>query len=171
MPSSRPVVSRRTVLLGAAALGLLGTAVSACGSRSEQPKIDGLIAQRDLADKDSSLAAAAASAADPFYAPALTVVAAERAAHAKALAAEIARSAGAPVPTSTSTASASPPSPTPPAPPPSVADVRTALRTAADSATQLAAKLSGYRAGLVGSIAASCTASITVPLAARQPAP
>ena len=39
------------------------------------------------------------------------------------------------------------------------------LRASADSAAQLAGTSSGYRAGLLGSIAASCTASYTVALA------
>jgi hypothetical protein len=172
MPSDRSLVNRRRVLLGAAALALLGTAAPACTSSPEPPKVDDLLAQRDLAQKDSEMAAAAANAADRVYAPALTVVAAERASHAKALIEEIARAAGTttPIATPTSTATSSgTPTLTAPNPPPSLNDVRAALRASADSATQLAAKLSGYRAGLLGSIAASCTASITVPLAATQP--
>ena len=174
MSSVRSRVNRRRVLLGAAALALLGTAAPACGSAPEAPKVDDLLAQRDLAQKDSEMAAAAANAADPAYAPALTVVAAERAAHANALTAEIARAAGTTTPSSTATSSTTPtpatPTPAAPTPPPSLSDVRAALRTSGDGAAQLAAKLSGYRAGLLGSIAASCTTSITVPLAAKQPA-
>jgi hypothetical protein len=173
--SQPPPVNRRKVLLGAAALTLLGATGSACASEPSPPKVDELEAQRDLAEKDSAMAAAAANAAGPDYAPALTVVAAERAAHAKALTDEIARAAGKPSPTSTTASSTAASStavsttPTTPAPPPpSLNDVTAALRSSADSAAQLAAKLSGYRAGLLGSIAASCTTSVTVPLAAKQ---
>ena len=175
MPSTGQAISRRNALLGAAAIALVGATASACGAQTPQPVIDDLVAQRDMAQKDSDLAAAAAKAAGPDYATALNVVMAERAAHAKALAAEIARAAG---PTGSSTSSPTPsspvsaapgPAPTVPAPPPSVADVTAALRNSADSATQLAAKLSGYRAGLLGSIAASCIAALAVPLAAKKP--
>jgi hypothetical protein len=172
--SQPPPVNRRKVLLGAAALTLLGVTASACRSEPSRPKVDELVAQRDLAEKDSAMAAAAAGAAGPDYAPALTVVAAERAAHAKALTEEIARAAGKPSPSSPATSTtasstaASTTSTTPAPPPPSLNDVTAALRGSADSAAQLAAKLSGYRAGLLGSIAASCTTSVTVPLAAKQ---
>jgi hypothetical protein len=174
MSGHGPILDRRRVLIGVAALALLAPATSACGPGPEPPKVDELEAERDLAQKDSEMAAAAANAADPGYAPALTVVAAERAAHAKALTEEIARAAGKPSPTSTATPSPTSATPTPappPPPPPSLNDVRAALRTSADSAEALAAQLSGYRAGLLGSISASCTASITVPLAGRQPSP
>ncbi|MBV8929939.1 MAG: hypothetical protein JO152_12520 [Mycobacteriaceae bacterium] len=168
MPSTGPVVSRRQALLGAAALTLLATA---CGSEIPQAQVDDLEAQRDMAQKDSELAAAAAKAADPTYVPALNVVAADRAAHAKALSAEISRVAR--TKTSASVTSTSVPStatPAPAPPPPSVADITAALRNSADSAGQLATKVSGYRAGLLGSIVAYCNATIAVPLAARKPA-
>ncbi|MCW2651832.1 MAG: hypothetical protein JWR32_2808 [Mycobacterium sp.] len=168
MPSTIRAVSRRRVLLGAATLAVVSAAASTCGSRPEPPKVDDLKSQLDLARRDSEMAKAAAAGADS-YAPALTVVAGERAAHARALSQEIARAAGAspspaptPSPSPTATAAA-------PTPPPSLSDVTTALRTSADGAAQLAAKLSGYRAGLLGSIAASCAASVTVPLAIKEP--
>jgi len=153
------------MLAGAAALTALGAAAWACGSPMP-PQPDDLEAQLDLARRDSQLARAAATAAGAFYAPLLNVVADERADHAKALSAEIARAAGA-----TTTAS-SPPVPATPAAasPPAQTDVMAALRESADSAAKLAANLSGYRAGLLGSIAASCTASATVPLALKEPA-
>jgi hypothetical protein len=167
MPSTGPVVSRRDALRGAVAVALLGATATACGSETPQPVIDDLETQRDLAQKDSELAAAAAKADAPDQAPAFTVVAAERAAHAKALAEEIARAAGTTTPSSTASAAA--PTSTPPAPPPSFMDVRAALQNSATSAGELAAKLSGYRAGLLGSIAASCNASVALPLAVRKP--
>lgn len=171
MPSATPAVSRRSVLLGAAALAVLGASASACGSKPPPPEIDDLQSQLDMAHRDSDMASAAAAAADKFYAAPLNVVAAERAAHAKALSEEITRAAGKP-PSTTETSS--PTSPTAatgsqPASAPSLLDVTTALRGSADSANQLAAKLSGYRAGLLGSIAAACMAAVTVPLAMKEP--
>jgi hypothetical protein len=168
MPSTGPVISRRDALLGAIAMAMLASAATACGSEeTPQPVIDDLEEQRDAAQKDSDLAAAAAKTAAPDQAPALNVVAAERAAHAKALAEEVARAAGT---TTTSTAPATSTSTsTPPAPPPSFMDVRTALQNSAKSAADLAAKLDGYRAGLLGSIAASCNASVAVNLVVRKP--
>ncbi|HZQ31082.1 MAG TPA: hypothetical protein VFB19_05045 [Mycobacterium sp.] len=164
MSRPRPV-SRRSVLIGAAALAALG-ATAACGSK-QSAQTDELQAQLDLAHRDSQMASAAAGPAGAFYAPLLNVVADERAAHAKALSEEIARATGA------SAASSAPPAVTrsPGAtPPPSRDDVTAALRESADSAGKLAANSSGYRAGLLGSIAASCTTSATVPLALKAPA-
>jgi hypothetical protein len=171
MPSTIRAVSRRRVLLGAATLAVVSAAASTCGSRPEPPKVDDLKSQLDLARRDSEMAKAAAAGADS-YAAALTVVAGERAAHARALSQEIARAAGAspsPAPTPSPSPTSATASAAAPTPPPSLSDVTTALRTSADGAAQLAAKLSGYRAGLLGSIAASCAASVTVPLAIKEP--
>ena len=166
MPSAVPTVSRRRVLFGAAALALLGATAAACGSRPPPPEIDDLVAQLDLARSDSQLAGAAATAAPPQLAPALTAVASERSAHARALEDELTRSIGqAPTTTEATTTSASP------SKPPTVKDVIGALRKSADSATQLAATLSGYRAGLLGSIAAACTAAYAVALVPPGQAP
>lgn len=153
------------MLAGGAALALLGA--SACGS-APPPKIDDLVAQLELAHRDSALAAAAAAVASRAIAPALTTVASERAQHAQSLAAEIARVAGQPDPITTETPTSTS---APAGPPPSVADVIGALRTSADRAGQLATTSSGYRAGLLGSIAAACTASYTVALVAPETAP
>jgi hypothetical protein len=158
-----PNLSRRRVFIGAAALAAAGLSASAC-TTDESPKTDELIAQRDLAVRDSQIASAAASAAGPFYAPLLNVVADERKMHANALSNEINRATG-------STAAPSSFSPTPSTgTPPSRNDVISALRESAELATKLAAELSGYRAGLLGSIAASCTASATVSLTVKEPA-
>jgi hypothetical protein len=164
MPGA-PGISRRRMLTGAAALAALGAAACACGS-PKPPQPDELEAPLDLARRDSQLARAAAKAAGAFYAPLLNVVADERADHAKALSAEIARASGA------TTTPLSPPVPSTSAAgsPPARTDVIAALHESADSAAKLAANLSGYRAGLLGSIAASCTASVTVPLALKEPA-
>jgi hypothetical protein len=164
MPGA-PGTSRRSVLIGAAALAALGATACAGGS-PKLPEPDELEAQLELARRDSQLARAAATAAGAFYAPLLNVVADERADHAKALSAEIARASGA-----TITPAGPPvPSPSAAATPPARTDVMAALRESADSAAKLAANLSRYRAGLLGSIAASCTASATVPLAVKEPA-
>ena len=162
MSDAVPHLSRRRVLIGAAALAALGAA-SACGTKGPQ-EVDQLVAQLDLARRDSLMASTAASAAGPFYAPLLGVVADERKMHADALADEIARAPGTSVTpmSSTPTSSAQPPA--------SRTDVIAAVRESADSASKLAAELSGYRAGLLGSIAASCTASATMSLALKEPA-
>ena len=165
MPSAVRVVSRRRVLIGAAALAALGATASACGS-PEPPQPEQLEGQLDLARRDSEMARAAAKAAGPFYAPLLSVVADERANHAKALSAEINRAVGG---TTTSSTTAAPTTPAPASPPPTRGEVMAAVRESADSATKLAAELSGYRAGLLGSIAASCTASATVSLTLKEP--
>lgn len=163
VPSPPPTLSRRQVLVGAAALALLGASVSACGSSEPSPEVDELAAQLDRARADSQLATDAAAAAKGASAEALTTVASERSAHAQALSDELVRMRGADAPTSTT------PSPTDttaePAKAPTVQDVIDALRTSADSAASLAAKMAGYRAGLLGSIAAACTAAYTVALA------
>jgi len=164
MPGAVRPISRRRVLIAAAALSAIGATASACGSPAPQP--EELAPQLDLARRDSQMAGAAATAAGPFYGPLLNVVADERAAHAKALSQEIARTAGE---TTTSSQAAAPTPSGSAAPPPSRTDVMAALRESADSAAKLAANLSGYRAGLLGSIAASCTASVTVPLAMKEP--
>lgn len=162
MPPTMPVVTRRRVLAGGAALAALGLTASACGSQQEQPPaVDPLKAQLTLARHDSELAAAAATTESPRVAAALKQVASERAQHATALSAEIDRVAGitssTPSSTTTTTSAA-------PGPPPALSDVVGALRTSAGSAGQLAITESGYRAGLMGSIAAACTAAYTVGL-------
>jgi hypothetical protein len=161
-----PQLSRRTVLIGAAAAAALGATTAACGAK-EPPKLDELIGQLDLARRDSQMAAAAATAAGPFDGPLLGLVADERKMHANALSVELARMAGT---TTTSSTSAAPTSSGSAQPPPSRTEVITAVRESADSATKLAAELSGYRAGLLGSIAASCAASVAVSLVMKEPA-
>lgn len=160
MPSPLPVVSRRRLLLGTAALAALGVTSAACGKPPPPPDLDDLLAQLDLARSDSQLASDAVATAKPPLAPALSAVAAERSKHAQALSDEIARMTGEPTASSSATTTT-----TTQANAPSSEDVVAALLKSADSAGQLAAQLSGYRAGLLGSIAASCTAAYTVALA------
>ena len=171
MPRAVPVINRRGVLAGGAALAALGVVATACGeSAPKPPAVDELLAPLEQARRDSALASAAAGAIGnpPQIAAALTVVASQRGAHARALATEIARAAGKLVSATSETSSSSTtPAPTgtePPPPPPPVSDVVDALRKSADDASRLVATVSGYRAGLLASIAASCTASSTVAL-------
>ncbi|BBX74290.1 hypothetical protein MSHI_21960 [Mycobacterium shinjukuense] len=161
------------MLAGGAALAALGVVVTACGeSTPKQPAVEELQGPLEQARRDSALASAAAGAvgSPPQIAAALTVVASQRAAHARALATEIARAAGKLVSATSDTVSSSPnpaePAATPPPPLPEVID---ALRASAESASRLVATSSGYRAGLLASIAASCTASYTVALVPGGP--
>jgi hypothetical protein len=172
VPSAVPV-NRRGVLAGGAALAVLGVVVSACGeSPPKPPPVEDLLGPLDQARKDSALAGAAAAAVGnpPQIAAALTVVATQRAAHARALSTEISRAAGKLTSSSSETASPSPAEPAgPPPPPPPTSDVINSLRASAESASRLVTTSSGYRAGLLASIAASCTASYTVALVPGGP--
>lgn len=179
MPSAGPVSSRRGVLAGGAALAVLGVVASACGDAPPKPPaVEELLGPLDQARHDSALAGAAAAAIGnpPQIAAALSVVANQRAAHARALSTEISRAAGkftsssSSSSSSTETTTSSPAAPPgPPPPPPPVSEVINALRASADNATRLVSTQSGYRAGLLASIAASCTASYTVALVPGGP--
>ncbi|AKN17596.1 hypothetical protein B586_15045 [Mycobacterium haemophilum DSM 44634] len=173
--SAVPVINRRGVLAGGAALAVLGVCVSACSeSPSKTPGVEELLGPLDQARRDSALASAAAAAVGnpPQIAAALAVVATQRAAHARALATEISRATGklATSPSETTSTGPSPTGPPPePPPPPPVSDVIDALRTSAEGASRLVATSSGYRAGLLASIAASCMASYMVALVPGGP--
>ncbi|WP_280827181.1 hypothetical protein [Mycobacterium sp. OTB74] len=173
MPNAETTVSRRRVLIGAAALALAGGTVSACSTPPQRdPALDALQGQLQQARNDSQLAATAASAAPPKLAPALTAVASIRDAHAQALSDELSRIGGA-AQAASSTASSTPAAATGtatsavPTTPPTPQDVITALQQSADSAAHVASGLSGYPAGLLASIAAACTAAFTVTLGGR----
>jgi hypothetical protein len=174
--SAVPVTNRRGVLAGGAALAALGVVVSACGeSPPKTPAVEELLGPLEQARHDSALAGAAAAAVGnpPQVAAALTVVATQRAAHARALSTEIFRASS--KLTSSTSETTTTPSPTepaaPPPPPPPLAEVIDALKASAESASRLVATSSGYRAGLLGSIAASCTASYQVALVPAGPTP
>ena len=164
-----PALTRRRVLLdggrGLVLLGLLGAAVTACGTGAPVSP-DPLEQQLELARHDSEVATAAAKAAPAALARALTEAAAERSRHATALIEEIARAARKPTPTASESASPTTTSAVA-GPLPSVDDVVATLRSSAESATNLAPTLAGYRAGLLGSIAASCTALYSVALPSK----
>lgn len=171
MPSTPPAISRRRVLVGAATLALAGVAASAC-AEDAPPPVDPLQTQLDLARRDSDLAAKAAPAARE-YSRALSVVAHQRADHARAIDDEINRAAGrsrtSTSPTTPTTSSTAATTSTPP-PPPSVAQVVAALRESAKSAADLAVTVEGYRAGLLGSVSACCAAAVDVALTTTAPA-
>lgn len=167
MPSHPPTLNRRRVLVGVAALAALGVTAAGCGDPPPPPDLDDLTTALDRARSDSRLADDVAGTSRGKLADALAGIAAQRSAHAEALAEEIVRMTGHPAPATSMT--------TPPGalttttatsvPAPTAKDVIGALRTSADSATQAAGALTGYRAGLLASIAASCTAAYTVTLA------
>jgi hypothetical protein len=166
VPNPVPIVSRRRVLFGTAALALFGGALSGCGSPpTPDPALDVLTGQLGRAHSDSALAATAAGAAPPTLASALTAVASIRDAHAQALSDQIARLGATTTPTSSaaSTPSAAAPTTSTPAAP-TAQEVIVALQQSAAGAGQAAAGLSGYQAGLLASIAAACTAAYTVSL-------
>jgi hypothetical protein len=165
VPSALPHLSRRRLLVGSAALAVLGATSVACGSKTPPPDVSALTAQLERARSDSRLAAGAASSAPPPVAAALTAVASERTAHAEALAEEITRITGATPTSSTSSTAASPSASSQPQAPPTSGAVVEALRQSAGGAAQAAARESGYAAGLLGSVAASCTAAFSVALA------
>jgi hypothetical protein len=164
------------VLAGGAALAALGVVASACGepSPNKPPPVEELLGPLDQARHDSALATAAANAVGnpPQVAAALTVVASQRASHARALSTEIARASGKLTSSSSETATPTPSAAQPagpPPPPPPVADVIDALRASADNASRLVTTAAGYRAGLLASIAASCSASYLVALVPGGP--
>ena len=109
VPSLHPTVSRRRVLVGAAALALFGASAAACGSSPPPPEVDELAAQLERARTDSQLATDAAAAARGGTAQALTTVAAERSAHAQALSDELVRMRGQDAPTATPTSTTAEP--------------------------------------------------------------
>ena len=165
LPGVRPVVSRRRVLAGGAALAVLGMTAPACSSPPAPPAVDELEAQLKRPGTTASWPPRRPRRAAKPVSAALTEVAAERAQHAQALATEIARLAVNPTSSlqSDRQSDARPRRPLPP-PPPTLSDVINSLRGSAASASHLVTTSSGYRAGLLGSIAAACTASYSVAL-------
>lgn len=167
MPSAPPTLNRRSLLISAVpaalALGLLAGS-TACAPPPPPADLDDLRAQFDRANADSLLAGEAALAARVPMVATLTAIAAERTAHARALADEISRLTGEDAATTSATPTTSTGATAAPAAKPTVPTVARALRESADDAARLAAQMTGYRAGLLGSIAASCTASYQVAL-------
>ena len=151
-------LSRRDLLIGGAALGVAVVAAACQQTPDAKPEVDDLLIQIDLAQRDVTSAAAAATA-NAELAPALTAVAAIRRAHGVALTKELARIPGATTTTPPSSTTTSPASP-----PPQLEQIKTQLKDSSRSAMDLATKHSGYRAGLLASISASCASAAEVDL-------
>ncbi|MDS1112808.1 hypothetical protein RD149_03420 [Gordonia westfalica] len=161
-------LDRRTVLrgglvVGVAVAGLGAVSVSGC---STGPSEETITAERltplvrsALADEKSARAIVPAEAG---YAAALTVVADQRAEHARALREEIIR-----LDQDVATTLDQPAPSTSPAPatPPTLVGFRTDLERSSGEARDVAISLSGYPAGLVGSVAAAVTSMREVQLA------
>lgn len=171
MPSAPPTLTRRRLLVAAVpatlAMGLLA-GTTACSPPPPPADLADLQTQFDRANADSLLAGEAATAPPgrtltPEMVATLTAIAAERTAHARALADEITRLTDGAAPT-TSAAPTTTATPAAPAAPPTVTAVAKALRESGEDAARVATEMAGYRAGLLGSIAASCTAAYQVAL-------
>lgn len=131
------------------------TSLAACAD-DPTPEINRLQGPVDDAHRDAALATRLADRS-PDRAEVLTVIAAQRAAHAEAVTAEIERM------TPRADEESAAPAPDHPAEP--VEDVETLigfLRESADGAEALVPRTAGYRAGLLGAIAASCSAQAEV---------
>jgi hypothetical protein len=144
-------------LLLAGPAALAGCTASAPGSEGPDP----LDAPARRAEADVVLAAAVAGTHSTL-ATAANALSADRAAHARALRAELHRVHPDPLPSST----AKPPPAVPPAVSPDPAAAQAALtgamRAAQDEAAELAITLPGYRAALLASIAACCATHTAV---------
>ncbi len=171
MPSAPPTLTRRRLLIAAVpatlAVGLLA-GTTACSPPPPPADLADLQTQFDRANADSLLAGEAATAPPgrtltPDMVATLTAIAAERTAHARALADEITRLTDGEAPT-TSAAPTTTGTTAAPAAPPTLAAVAKALRESGEDAARVATQMAGYRAGLLGSIAASCTAAYQVAL-------
>jgi hypothetical protein len=170
VPSAPPTLTRRRLLIAAVPAALAGgllAATTACSPPPPPADLADLRTQFDRATADSLLAGEAATAPPgraltPDLVATLTAIAAERTAHARALADEITRLTDGEAPTTsaatTTTTSAAPSAK------PNVSAVAKALRASAEDAARVATQMTGYRAGLLGSIAASCTAAYQVAL-------
>lgn len=165
-----PVVSRRHLLLGGAALvaaaGTAGCGVLGDGRSDAQlsptPSPDPLLDVARAARADAAAATQLAAVTPPQAVP-LRTIAAERTAHAQALDAEITRAAGTivggPAPSETLSVPSSIPTSAPPA---TVAALRDSLLRNQSAAAELASTAPSYRAGMLGSVAAACASALVV---------
>lgn len=164
MFQARP--SRRHLLaagVSTAALFVAGpAALAGCTAFAPGPEEpDPLEAPARRAEADVALVAAVARAHSTL-ADAANALAADRAAHATALRAELRRVNPHPVP---ATSQAAPPIASPPiSPEPATAqaDLTQAMRAAQDEAAGLVITLPGYRAALLASIAACCATHLAL---------
>ncbi len=153
MPSRPPTLSRRRVLVGAAALAALSVTAAGCGTPPPPPDLDDLTTALDRARSDGDLAAEVATGARGTLADALTTIAAQRAAHAEALSEEIVRLTGHAAPTPSTAAASTTTTSAASVPDPTVDDVIGALRASADS------KCGGTLATIPGSARLPCTST------------
>ncbi|WP_416562875.1 hypothetical protein [Nocardia testacea] len=163
-PGSARRMNRRTALrvAGGGTVGLftVGALVACAEDPITEPDV--LVSQEFSARSDAA-AATAAIAIEPQRTDALTVIAAERTAHAAALRTEIDRAIGV-YGDGTTPAVRTPAPTTTPAPdaPPSIAALRDQLTASQRAASDLAVTQSGYRAGLLASISAACAVQVGV---------
>ncbi|WP_309139290.1 hypothetical protein [Nocardia cyriacigeorgica] len=160
----RPV-NRRTALrlAGAGVVGAAALAAATGCAQESELEPDPLLAQELLARTDAA-AATAAVAVEPQRHGALTLIAAERTAHAEALRTEIDRLVGV-YGDGTVPSRRQPEVTVAPAAPVDAATLRGQLTAAQQSAADLARTQSGYRAGLLASISAACAVHAGVLLA------
>jgi len=168
-----PVVSRRHLLLGSAAL-VVAAGSAGCGvlgddrsdaQRSPIPSPDPLLGAARAARADAAAATQLAAVTPPQAVP-LRTIAAERTAHAQTLDAEIARAAGTTVGGAGAPSESVATTPAPVTPvtvtPGTVAALRDSLQRNQGAAAELARSAPPYRAGLLGSVAAACAAGLAV---------
>ncbi|EON33685.1 hypothetical protein GTC6_04942 [Gordonia terrae C-6] len=170
-PIDRRTALRGGLLAGAAVVGAGAAGVGLTGCESS-PSAETLLAETLVplvrsANADESTARALV-AVEPAYATALSVVADQRAQHARALREEIIRldqdvaaTLDRPVTSATASASAA----GAPSAPPSLARLRADLDAAAGQARAVALSAGGYASGLTGSVAAAVTSMRQVQLA------
>ncbi len=143
-------------------VALAGT-LSCSTDSDDEAVVDELARHMSLARRDAD-AAAALIALAPELGNALTVVRAERSAHADALGAEIDRVAGGPETSAEPIPETAAPT-TPPSPPPTLGEVMAYLTESTRAAADSARNVSGYRAGLLASISAAVAVEVSVVLA------
>lgn len=162
-PGSARRMNRRTALrvAGGGTVGLLTVGTLAGCAEEPITEPDVLVAQEFSARNDAA-AATAAIAIEPQRTDALTVIAAERTAHAVALRTEIDRAIGVYGDGTTPAVHTPAPTTTPAPAPPGIAALRDQLTASQRAAADLAVTQSGYRAGLVASISAACAVQVGV---------
>nr|WP_238554134.1 hypothetical protein [Gordonia sp. KTR9] len=170
-PIDRRTALRAGLLAGAAVVGAGAAGVGLTGCESS-PSAETLLAETLVplvrsANADESTARALV-AVEPAYATALSVVADQRAQHARALREEIIRldqdvaaTLDRPVTSATASTSAA----GVPSAPPSLARLRADLDAAAGQARAVALSAGGYASGLTGSVAAAVASMRQVQLA------
>ncbi|MCR5976207.1 hypothetical protein GDN83_00260 [Gordonia jinghuaiqii] len=164
---TQPPIDRRTVLRGGlvAGVAVAGAGVVGLAGCSTGPSEETLLAESLTPLVRSALAdeatARGLAAVESGYAAALTVVADQRARHARAVREEITRldqEVAASIDKTPATSA-------PPAPAPTLERLRADLGASGEQAHDIAITTAGYPAGLAGSIAAAVTSMREVQLA------